>query len=79
MELKPVKSINLEGVSCPMNFVMTKVAIAEILTGEILEVILDEGEALLNVPMSMKEEGHAVLNVKKDQNLFHVFFRKGED
>ena len=77
MELKAVKSINLEGVSCPMNFVKTKVAIAEISTGEILEVILDEGEGILNVPRSMKEEGHRVLKVINDQNLFHVFFRKG--
>ncbi len=79
MELKAVKSINLEGISCPMNFVMAKVALSEIETGEVLEVILDEGEAILNVPRSMKEEGHTVLKVNKDQSVFHLFVRKGED
>lgn len=78
MELKADKSIDLTGISCPMNFVKTKAAIAEISAGEILEVILDEGEAILNVPRSMKEEGHQILKVNNLGTVFQILFRKGE-
>lgn len=63
MEFNITKRIDLHGVICPMNFVKTKVALENINSGEILEVILDEGEAMLNVPRSLKEEGHKILKV----------------
>jgi TusA-related sulfurtransferase len=49
--------IDLHGVACPMNFVRTKAALASLSSGELLEVILDEGDAILNVPRSVKEKG----------------------
>ncbi len=63
MEFNVVKRIDLHGIACPMNFVKTKVALEAINSGEVLEVILDEGEAMLNVPRSLKEEGHKILKV----------------
>ena len=63
MEFNITKAIDLHGVACPMNLVKTKVALESIAAGEILEVILDEGEAILNVPRSLKEEGHKILKV----------------
>jgi tRNA 2-thiouridine synthesizing protein A len=76
MEFNIAKSINLEGVTCPMNFVKTKVALAELKTGEILEVILDEGESITNVPKSVKEEGHQVLKVINLGETFRVIIKK---
>jgi len=71
------KSIDLQGVSCPMNFVKTKAALASIEKGELLEVILDEGGAMLNVPRSVKEEGHQVVKVEEHGVAFRVVIRKG--
>jgi tRNA 2-thiouridine synthesizing protein A len=79
VEFNVAKSINLHGVVCPMNFVKTKVALEGLRTGEILEVILDEGEAILNVPRSVKEEGHKILKVIPDGDVFRVFIEKVQE
>jgi Predicted redox protein, regulator of disulfide bond formation len=71
------KAVDLHGVSCPMNFVKTKAALAEINSGEFLEVILDEGDAILNVPRSAKEEGHQVVKVENLGTTFRVVIKKG--
>ncbi|MBI5700170.1 sulfurtransferase TusA family protein [Candidatus Saganbacteria bacterium] len=57
--------LDLTGVACPMNFVRTKLKLEELQNGELLEVILDDGESIVNVPRSVKDEGHKILEVKK--------------
>ncbi|MBQ3926173.1 MAG: sulfurtransferase TusA family protein [Bacteroidaceae bacterium] len=49
---------------CPMTFVKTKLKLAQIATGDTLEVLLTEGEPLENVPRSAKEQGYNVLSVE---------------
>jgi tRNA 2-thiouridine synthesizing protein A len=71
------KRIDLHGVVCPLNFVKTKLALEELQTGEMLEIILDEGEAMLNVPRSLKEEGHVVKKVEPLGETFRVLVEKG--
>ena len=71
------KKIDLHGVVCPMNFVKTKAALAPLATGDLLEVILDEGEPMLNVPRSVKDEGHQVVKVENLGETFRVVIRKG--
>lgn len=71
------KRIDLHGVSCPINFVKTKLALEELEEGELLEVILDEGNAMLNVPRSVKEEGYTVIRVEPLGETFRVIIRKG--
>ena len=58
------KRLDLRGVLCPMNFVQTKLKLEEMDVGQVLEVILDDGEPILNVPRSVKEEGHQVVWVE---------------
>lgn len=69
---------DLRGVICPFNFVKAKAALATIRSGQILELVLDEGDALLNVPRSLKEEGHAVLKVSpnEDETSYTLLVRK---
>jgi len=59
------KSIDIRGEICPMTFVKTKLAIEKLKEGEVLEIILDHLPALENVPRSLKDEGHEILDVKK--------------
>ncbi|MCP4050935.1 MAG: sulfurtransferase TusA family protein [bacterium] len=79
MEFDIKKSIDLLGVICPMNFVKTKAALAHIKPGEIIEVKLDEGESIINVPRSVKEEGHKILKVFNDGQSFRLIIQKGSD
>jgi tRNA 2-thiouridine synthesizing protein A len=47
--------------ACPMNYVRTKLRLEEMTDGQVLEVVVSEGEAARNVPRSAAEEGHEVL------------------
>ena len=71
------KSIDLHGVVCPLNFVKTKLALEELNPGDRLEVVLDEGDAMLNVPRSLKEEGHKVVKVTPAGEVYRIVVEKG--
>ena len=49
---------------CPMTFVKTKIELSKLNEGDILEVLLAEGEPLENVPRNAKEQGYNVLSVE---------------
>jgi tRNA 2-thiouridine synthesizing protein A len=53
--------LDLSGVPCPMNWVRTKLALEELAPGDSLVVVLDEGEPLVSVPRSAREDGHEVV------------------
>ena len=79
-EINADASIDLRGVLCPMNFVKTKLQLEEMEEGQVLEVVLDDGEAMRNVPRSLKEEGHRIVTVQKlDDGAFKLLVRKGEE
>ncbi|MBY0552327.1 MAG: sulfurtransferase TusA family protein [Candidatus Obscuribacterales bacterium] len=69
--------LDLRGVSCPMNFVKTKLFIDKLGSGAVVEVLLDEGEPVDSVPPSMSAEGHLVVSVDKQiEGHFRVIIRK---
>lgn len=51
---------------CPMTFVKTKLLIERMSPGEIAEIRLNAGEPLENVPRSLDELGHVVLDISPD-------------
>ncbi len=59
------QNIDLRGVSCPLNYVKTKLKLEEMGVGQVLEVLLDDGEPILSVPRSVKEDGHKILEIKQ--------------
>lgn len=76
----PEGTLDLRGILCPTNFVHVKVHLEEMEIGQVLNVILDEGEAIRNVPRSVKEEGHCVTGVEKlPDNSYMVSIRKEAD
>ncbi len=48
-----------------MNFVKAKLELEKLPVGEILEVLLDDGEPVENVPASFADQGQEVLEIKK--------------
>jgi sulfite reductase (ferredoxin) len=59
--IKVDASKNCKGVGCPMNLVHAKVGLAKLQSGQIMELILDDGAPINNVPGSVLKEGHKVL------------------
>jgi TusA-related sulfurtransferase len=56
---------------CPMSFVKTKIQLSKLNAGDVLEVLLTEGEPLENVPKSSREQGFNVLEVSHVEGVVH--------
>lgn len=67
---------DFRGVMCPMNFVKTKIALTPMQCGQILEILLDDGAPIENVPGSVKNEGHTILSTEKVENYWKVLIKK---
>ncbi|MDP2718969.1 MAG: sulfurtransferase TusA family protein [Dehalococcoidia bacterium] len=73
-------AIDLRGTLCPMNWVKTKLILEEMEEGELLEVIIDEGEPMRNVPRSAKNEGHKIVKVETlEDNSCKLTIKRGVD
>ena len=64
-------------MKCPLNFARTKVLLAEMQPGQLLEIILDDGEPIENVPESVRLEGHRILRQDKNGEHWTVLIEKG--
>ena len=67
---------DLRGVACPLNFVKAKIELEKIEVGDVLEVLLDEGESVRNVPASFAGQGQEVMEVKDLGGHFCVKVRR---
>ena len=74
--ISPDVKKDFRGVMCPMNFVKTKIALTPMQSGQILEILLDDGAPIENVPGSVKNEGHTILSTEKVENHWKVLIRK---
>lgn len=59
---------DFRGISCPMNFVKIKIELSTMKSGQLLEILLDDGAPIKNVPGSVRSEGHHVLEEKKKED-----------
>lgn len=62
-----VSYLNITQEHCPMTFVRTKIQLSKLQTGDILEVLVSEGEPLENIPSSAIEQGYKVLSVSESE------------
>lgn len=71
------RSKDLRGVLCPMNFVRTKLELASLQSGDVLEILLDDGKPIENVPGSVRLEGHTVLSeTQHSEGYWQVLIQK---
>lgn len=57
-------TIDLRGVSCPTNSVRAKLTLEDLPGYEAVVLLLDDGEAVRNVPLSLEAEGHRLIGLK---------------
>lgn len=55
--------IDITSEVCPLTFVKTKLMVERMAVGQTLEVRLNAGEPLENVPRSLAELGHSILSL----------------
>jgi tRNA 2-thiouridine synthesizing protein A len=68
--------LDLRGVMCPYNYVKTKLKLETMQPGQILSVILDEGEPMRNVPRSVLDDGHMIVKQEKIGHAYRVLIKK---
>lgn len=78
-DLKITLVKDFRGVVCPMNFVKTKIALSQINAGQVLQILLDDGAPIENVPKSVEEEGHIVIEKTNLGGHWAVLIRKGAE
>jgi len=67
--------LDLRGTPCPINFVRTKLRLEQMSPGSLLEVWLDPGEPIEQVPDSLKMSGYQLELIEDRQDFFALFVR----
>ena len=76
-EYKVDRKIDIRGEICPYTYVKSKLAIEDLKSGQVLEVIVDHAPAVESVPRSMESEGHMVIEVKKiGEDVWRIVIQK---
>ncbi len=67
---------DFRGVPCPMNYVKTKLILETMNAGETIEVLLDDGEPIRNVPRSVDSDGFKILKQTQIGDHWSIVIRK---
>ncbi len=62
--------LDLRGVPCPLNLVKARLAMEKVAVGDILEIKIDDGEPIQNLPVSLVRQGQEILETTKQQDYF---------
>jgi sulfite reductase (ferredoxin) len=76
-EIANIRKKDFRGVACPMNFVRTKIELATLKSGDLLNILLDNGAPIENVPGSVIAEGHKIVEQKQIEDHWSVIIQKG--
>lgn len=71
-----VSLLDLRGTPCPINFVRTKLKLEQMSPGSLLEVWLDPGEPIEQVPDSLNMEGYPIETIEDRQEFFVLKVRR---
>jgi TusA-related sulfurtransferase len=72
------RELDITSDICPMTFVRTRLALDRMAPGEFLLVKLKGEEPTRNVPRTVTEQGHELLDVKTDADgISHLLIRRG--
>ncbi len=72
----PDGQLDLRGTPCPINFVRTKLRLEQMTPGSLLEVWLDPGEPIEQVPDSLAIEGYQIEQVEDRSDYFALLVRR---
>lgn len=75
-QLNPDESLDLRGTPCPLNFVRTKLKLQQMSPGSVLEVWLDPGEPIEQVPNSLTLEGYVIEHLEEQPDYCVLMVRR---
>lgn len=68
--------LDLRGTPCPINFVRTKLKLEQMPPGSLLEVWIDPGEPIEQVPDSLVMEGYKLEQIEDRTEFFALLVRR---
>ena len=71
-----IHKLDLRGVPCPLNLVKAKLALEKIALGDILEIEIDDGEPIENLPVSLGRQGQEILDISRCEGYFCLKVRR---
>ncbi|MGG6296754.1 sulfurtransferase TusA family protein [Leptolyngbya sp. AN02str] len=71
----PDAKLDLRGTPCPLNFVRTKLKLENMQPGQLLEVWLDAGEPIEQVPDSLRMAGYTIEHLSDQGGYFALMVR----
>lgn len=73
----PKQTLDLRTTKCPLNFVKTKLALEKLAVGDVLEIwILNDSQSAINIPQSIRQEGHQIVQIQDDADLQKIWIEK---
>jgi TusA-related sulfurtransferase len=69
-------SLDLRGTPCPLNFIRAKLCLETMPAGSLLEVWLDSGEPIEQVPDSLRMEGYPIEQIQERTNFYALLVRR---
>jgi len=73
---KPDAQLDLRGTPCPINFVRTKLKLEQMQPHALLEVWIDAGEPVEQVPDSLRMEGYGIEKLEPESGYFVLWVRR---
>jgi TusA-related sulfurtransferase len=76
---KPQYSLDISAEVCPLTFVKTKLLLENMAAGEVACIRLGSGEPLDNLPRTLRDQGHSVLDLRPEQpdgTIYRLLVRK---
>jgi TusA-related sulfurtransferase len=59
-------SLDISAETCPLTFVKTKLLLENMAAGEVACIRLSAGEPLDNLPRTLRDQGHSVLELRPE-------------
>ena len=71
-------SLDISAEVCPLTVVKTKLLLENMAEGEIACIRLSGGEPLDNLPRTLRDQGHSVLELRPEEaGIYRLLVRKG--
>ena len=73
-------SLDISAETCPLTFVKAKLLLESMAAGEVACIRLSAGEPLDNLPRTLRDQGHSVLELRPEESgaeIYRLLVRKG--
>lgn len=74
--MKADDTLDALGLLCPVPIIKTKIKLAEMTAGQVLEVLADDEGFLIDLPAWCKKTGNEFLGIEKEADYFKGYVRR---